>query len=178
MSVVDHTVFTAALPLTEGLLDWTRRQGPDMWHEIALSADFSAPTATIDLLLAANWITLQPACDRATALVLLARATRDGLHTGQCPLQLAPEAARTFARVLHAALAANCFLVERVRLGAADLALIDAQLGEDSPFALTLEQRRTTGRLSHHAPYALVGQRPVPARTQARAQTRQAARAA
>lgn len=161
MSAHDRHAFTAPLPLDEGLLDWTRRQSPDMWHEIARRADFTAPGATIDLLLACHWIALQPFCDRATALLMLTRAVEGGLLGRACPPQFAPEAAQAFCRALHRALEAGCFLEERILLTPLDLRAIDANLGEGSPLALAPALRRTAGRRPHRPPFAFAGQRPV-----------------
>lgn len=161
MSAFDHSGFATALPLTEGLLAWTKGQTRDTWHEIARSADFRAQGATIDLLLSLHWISQQPACDRATALLILARAAEAGLHTKDCPAQMAPQAAKMFCKGLHNALQADCFIQESLRLDAQDQAVIDEQLGTAGPFALTDAQRRTSGLLPHRPAYAFARQRPV-----------------
>jgi hypothetical protein len=161
MSALDHTGFASALPLTEGLLDWTKLHSPDTWHEIASRAEFGSPRATIDLLLALNWIAQQPACDRATALLILTRAAQARLHTKDCPAHMAPPAAKAFCKGLHSALKADCFLHETIALSSQDLAEIDAELGDDGPFALTQDKRRTAGQSASRPAYAFVGQRPV-----------------
>lgn len=161
MSAFDPTGFVTAVPLSEGLLDWAKAQPRDMWHEIARKADFTDPRATIDLLLTLNWISLQPGCDRATALLILTRALAAGLHRKDCPVQMAPQAARAFCKGLHHALNADCFIQETLALSDAEMAAIDAQLGTDGPFALCLERRRTAGQIAPCPPFAMLGQRPV-----------------
>ena len=161
MSAFDHTGFISALPLFEGLLGWSKRQGRDMWHEIARTADFTDPRATIDLLLTLNWISLQPGCDRATALLILTRALEAGLHRKDCPPQMAPQAAKAFCKGLHHALNADCFIQETLALSEADIAAIDAQLGTEGPFALSLDRRRTAGQVAPRPPFAMLAQRPV-----------------
>lgn len=161
MSAFDSTGFATALPLTEGLLIWTQRQSRDTWHEIARKAEFAAPGATIDLLLTLHWISTQPSCDRATALIILTRAAEAGLHSKDCPDQMDPQAAKAFCAGLHNALLAGRFLPETFLLQDADIAAIDAQLGPDGPFALTEPQRRTTGARAHHPACSFARQRPV-----------------
>jgi hypothetical protein len=161
MSAFDHLGFVTALPLPEGLLEWTRHQTRDTWHEIARKAEFSAPGATIDLLLALHWISQQPGCDRATALLILTRAAEGALHLKECPPQIAPPAAKAFCRGLHNALKAECFLQENIALSDEDLAAIDAQLGPDGAFPLPEDLRRTSGQMPHRPSYGIVGQRPV-----------------
>lgn len=161
MSAFDHTGFVTALPLTEGLLEWTRTQSRDMWHEIARTADFGARGASIDLLLALNWISLQPGCDRATALIMLTRAAEAGLHKKNCPAQMVPQAAKAFCKGLHNALNADCFIQENLALSDEDRGAIEAQLGADGPFPLGDARRRTSGQTPHRPTFAIVGQRPV-----------------
>ena len=161
MSALDHSGFVTPLPLTEGLLDWIRRQSRDTWHEIARKADFADPAATIDLLLALNWISLQPDCDRATALLILTRAAEAGLHAADCPAQMAPEAAHNFCRALYAALEAGGFLQESLALSRRDRALIDRQLGPNGPFPLSDDDRQSAGRTVHRPAFGFYRQRPV-----------------
>lgn len=161
MSAFDPNGFVTALPLSEGLLDWARAQSRDMWHEIARTADFTDPRATIDLLLTLNWISLQPDCDRATALLILTRAAEAGLHRKECPVQMAPQAAKAFCKGLHHALTADCFIKETLALTNEDLSAIDAQLGTEGPLALSEDRRRTAGQSAPRPAFAMVGQRPV-----------------
>ncbi len=161
MSAFDHNGFATALPLPEGLLDWTRRQNRDTWHEMACKADFRAPGASIDLLLALHWISQQPACDRATALMILVQATEAGLHAKDCPPQMAPQAAKAFCKGLHNALANDCFLHETIGLTAQEKAQIDAQLGPNGPFHLDEAHRCTAGQMPHRPTYGFAQQRPV-----------------
>ncbi len=161
MSAIDPAGFVTALPLSEGLLNWAKAQSRDMWHEIARKADFADPRATIDLLLTLNWISLQPGCDRATALLILTRAAEAGLHRKDCPPQMAPQAARAFCKGLHHALTADCFILETLALTDEDLAAIDAQLGSEGPLALSEGRRRTAGQTAARPAFAMAGQRPV-----------------
>ena len=71
--------------MLQGLTAFLLPEGPDMWHEFALGLDFADPRATIDLLIAANAITLRPDCDRATAALILAKAAAAGFHRGEAP---------------------------------------------------------------------------------------------
>jgi hypothetical protein len=161
MSAFDHNGFVTALPLNEGLLDWTRRQSRDTWHELAKVADFTAQGATIDLLLALHWVSQHPDCDRATALLILTRALQAGLHGKDCPPQMAPQAAKAFCKGLHNALKAGCFLQETLLLTDDDKAAITAQLGDDGPFALPADLRATAGETPHRPAYGFAHQRPV-----------------
>lgn len=161
MSAFDPAGFVSALPLSEGLLGWTKAQTRDMWHEIARSADFNDPRASIDLLLTLHWISLQPECDRATALLILTRAVEAGLHRKDCPVQMVPQAAKAFCKGLHFALNADCFMKETLALTETEKAEIDAQLGVEGPFPLSEDRRRTSGKDLPRPAYAFVGQRPV-----------------
>ena len=161
MSAIDHSGFVTALPLHQGLLDWTRRQSRDTWHEIARRSHFASPSATIDLLLALHWISHQPACDRATALLILTRAAEAGLHTKDCPAQMVAQAAKAFCKGLHNALISDCFIQETLFLTEDDLAAIDTQLSGDGPLALPESRRRTAGMVAHRPSYGFAFQRPV-----------------
>jgi len=152
----------AALPMPQGLLAWTRAQGPEMWHELACGVDFADAHATIDLLLAAQWITRQPDCCRATALLLLARMLQAGMHDA-APPQLAPDAARVMVAHLHRRLAEGRFAKARFRLTEAQRAVVDAQLGPNSAHPLPAAMR-TDGALQAEPPHAFLGWRPVAAR--------------
>ncbi len=76
---------SVSIPMPLGLAAFLDMEGPDMWHAFALGVDFQDPRASIDLLLAADRITRSPACDRATAALLLAKAAVAGFHRGECP---------------------------------------------------------------------------------------------
>ena len=91
---------TGAVDLPNGLTAWMQTQGPKVWHAFARGVDFAAPDATIDLLLAAHWIARQPQMDRATGLLLLARALQAGLHIA-APAAMDDAAARAFCLDLH-----------------------------------------------------------------------------
>lgn len=91
---------TGAVALPDGLMAWMQGQGPKVWHAFARGVEFDAPDATIDVLLAAHWIARQPAMDRATGLLLLARALRAGLHI-YAPVAMDDAAARAFCLDLH-----------------------------------------------------------------------------
>ena len=161
MSAFDPASFATALPLTEGLLTWTQRQSPDTWHEIARRAEFAAPGATIDLLLTLHWISRQPSCDRATALLILTRAAEAGLQGRDCPGQMEPKAAKAFCKALYKALRTDGFARKDLALTPIDLAAIDAHLGPDGAFPLTPLQRRNTGTSPHHPACDFARQRPV-----------------
>jgi hypothetical protein len=91
---------TGALPLPNGLKAWMETQGPKVWHAFARGREFDDPNATIDVLLAAHWIARQPDMDRATGLLLLARALKAGLHI-DAPPAMDDTAARAFCIDLH-----------------------------------------------------------------------------
>ncbi len=148
----------SALPMPEGLLAWTRTQGPDMWHEIACGIDFTDPQATIDLLLTTQWIVRQEGCCRATAVLLLARMVGAGLHLG-APAHLAPPAGALVARELHRRLAEGRFPVARYRLSAGQQALIQALFGATGPMPLPAAVLRP-GRRAAHPPHVFLGWRP------------------
>lgn len=154
------------VPMEEGLLAWTRGQGPDMWHEIACGIDFAEPHATIDLMLAAQWITRQDGCCRATALLLLARLLAADFHH-EAPPHMAPEAARIMARELHRRLAQGRFPVARFRLSPGQMALVQAVLGDRGAMPLPAPAL-TDGTEIAHPPHAFLGWRPVSHRRAAR----------
>ena len=86
--------------LPDGLTAWMKTQGPKVWHAFARGVEFDDPNATIDVLLAAHWIARQPDMDRATGLLLLARALQAGLHI-YAPPAMDDTAARAFCIDLH-----------------------------------------------------------------------------
>lgn len=91
---------TGAVALPDGLKAWMQTQGPKVWHAFARGVEFDAPDATIDVLLAAHWIARQPDMDRATGLLMLARALKAGLHIF-APVAMDDAAARAFCLDLH-----------------------------------------------------------------------------
>lgn len=151
----------APLPLPEGLLAWTRGQSPAMWFEIACGIDFAAPEATIDLLLAAQWITRQAECCQATAVLILAKLVAAGLHVA-APPQMAPEAARVMVDHLHRRIAAGRFAAPRFRLGPVQEALVEAALGPLGALPLA-EDRRRGGTERARPTHLFQGWRPVAA---------------
>lgn len=155
------TRLPAAVPMEQGLLAWTRSQGPAMWHEMACGIDFADPHATIDLLMAVQWITRQEACCRATALLLLARMVEAGLHIG-APAHLAPDAARVMCQHLQRRLAEGRFPEARFQLTLVQRDLVEALLGDKGPMPLPAPVR-AGGTLLPHPPYAFVGWHPVAA---------------
>ena len=151
----------APLPMEHGLLDWIRSQGPAMWHEMACGIDFTDPHATIDLLLAVQWITRQESCCRATALLLLARMVAADLHR-DAPPQLAPDAARVMCRHLHRRLVEGRFPEAHYLLTLAQQEQVDDLFGPEGPLPLP-GAATTRGTSLPHPPYAFLGWRPVQA---------------
>jgi hypothetical protein len=151
----------AALPMPDGLMAWTRTQGPDMWHEIACGIDFAEPRATIDLLLAVQWIVRQDRCCRSTALLFLARMVAADLHRAGPP-QLAPDAARVMARELHRRLAEGRFAEARFRLSPGQWAMVEAMLGANGPMPLP-PATLVCGTNLAHAAFVFLGWHPVAA---------------
>ena len=149
----------APVPMQQGLLAWTRAQGPAMRHEIACGIDFTAPQAMIDLLLAVQWITRQDGCCRATALLFLARMVEAGLHQ-DAPAQLAPDAARVMCQHLHRRLAEGRFPQARYLLTLPQQDLVEALLGAEGPMPLP-QDVRTSGTSLPRPPYAFSGWHPV-----------------
>jgi len=91
---------TGAVALPDGLMRWMQGQGPKVWHTFARAVEFDAPDATIDVLMAAHWIARQPDMDRATGLLLLAKALKAGLHI-YAPKAMDDRAAAAFCIDLH-----------------------------------------------------------------------------
>lgn len=127
---------TDALPMEQGLTAALLPLGPAMWHDFALSLDWAAPGATVDLLLAADAVTRRPDCDRATAALILARCLGAGFHRGDVPAGFVPEAARAFTIRLQATLAAGRFAVARFGLPPAALRLVQQELGPRGPLPM------------------------------------------
>ncbi len=86
--------------LPGGLMGWMQAQGPKVWHTFARGVEFDHPDATIDVLLAAHWLARQPDMDRATGLLLLAKALKAGLHI-YAPKGMDDRAAAAFCIDLH-----------------------------------------------------------------------------
>jgi len=149
----------AALPLEEGLLEWARGQSPDMWHEIACGIDFTAPQASVDLLMTVEWITHQPECCRATALLFLARMVQAGLHVN-APARLAPEAAAALVEQLHANLAEGRFPEATYLLNEPQRILVDRNIGPEGALPLP-PAALVAGHRHAQPPHVFLGWRPV-----------------
>ena len=147
------------VPMQQGLLAWTRAQGPAMRHEMACGVDFTDPHATIDLLMALQWFTRQDACCRATALLLLARMALAGLHQNG-PAHLAPDAARMMCQHLHRRLSEGRFPDAHYLLTLSQRDLVETLFGPGGPMPLP-DAVRASGTALPHPPYAFVGWRPV-----------------
>lgn len=91
---------TGAVALPDGLMRWMQGHGPKVWHAFARGVEFDHPDATIDVLMAAHWIARQPDMDRATGLLLLAKALKAGLHI-YAPPAMDDCAAAAFCIDLH-----------------------------------------------------------------------------
>lgn len=131
MSKIDNTG-TIALP--DGLKAWMQTQGPKVWHAFARGVEFDAPEATIDVILAAHWIARQPDMDRATGLLLLARALKAGLHI-YAPIAMDDAAARAFCLDLHQRLSVSD-APARLPVMAQEAALIDGLSDGEAPLPL------------------------------------------
>ena len=125
---------TAAVAMPDGLTAWMQTQGPKVWHAFARGVDFAAPDATIDLLRAAHWIARQPDTDRATGLLLLARALKAGLHIA-APAAMDDAAARAFCLDLHQRLSL-CSAPARLPVMPEEQMLIDGLSNGDGPLPL------------------------------------------
>lgn len=123
-----------AVALPDGLMAWMQTQGPKVWHGFARAVDFAAPGATIDLLLAAHWIARQPDMDRATGLLLLARALQAGLHV-TAPAAMDDAAARAFCLDLHQRLSL-CVAPARLPVMPDEQMLIDGLSNGGGPLPL------------------------------------------
>lgn len=62
------------------LTDWLRMQGPDMWHEVCITVAWSESGAA-GLVPFVEWLVEQPDLDRASALLLLAKAVLDAIDS-------------------------------------------------------------------------------------------------
>jgi hypothetical protein len=124
------------IPLPLGLAAFLMPEGPGMWHEFALGLDFAHPRATIDLLIAADAVTRRPDCDRATAALILAKASLAGFHRGQCPPGYDETAARAFVVRLTDALLTGAFARADLALPPSALRLVQAQLGPRGPLPM------------------------------------------
>jgi hypothetical protein len=130
-AITAHSV--ANMP--QGLLAWARGQGPASWHEIARYCDFGDVRSGIDPLLAAYWITRQESCDRATALLFLARALEAGF-IDQPPAHHDLRACLAFSLWLHLRLDDGAYQTADLALTASEAALVRCQLGPHSRLAL------------------------------------------
>ena len=117
--------------LPDGLTAWMETQCPKVWHAFARGVKFDDPNATIDVLLAAHWIVRQPDMDRATGLLLLARALQAGLHI-YAPPAMDDTAARAFCIDLHQRLSLSQ-TEARLPIAPEDHAAIDALSHAEAP---------------------------------------------
>lgn len=141
--------------MPDGLTAFLLPEGPQMWHEFALGLDFTDPLATIDLLLAAETITLRDDCDGATAALILAKALQAGFHRGACPAGFVEGATRAFAARLTGALSAGRTQPARLALPPQARALVLAQF---AALGLPVPQ---PGRRRHHPRHGFAGWHPV-----------------
>ncbi|MEZ5798914.1 MAG: hypothetical protein R3D63_16445 [Paracoccaceae bacterium] len=155
----------APVPLPQGLAAFLLSETPAMWHEFALGLDFADPHATIDLLLAAHAITRSADCDRATAALILAKATAAGFHRAEAPAAFDAGAARAFALGLAGDIAAGRFARARFALPPEALRLIIRQLGPRGALRLP---PLSLGHVPHRARFAFAGWHPVRRPAQAR----------
>jgi hypothetical protein len=146
------------IPLPLGLAAFLMPEGPGMWHEFALGLDFAHPCATIDLLIAADAVTRRPDCDRATAALVLAKASLAGFHRGQCPPGFDETAVRAFAVRLTDALLTGAFARADLALPPTALRLVQAQLGPRGPLPMP---PFAFGSRAAGARYGFAGWRPV-----------------
>ncbi len=138
--------------LPDGLTAWMKTQGPKVWHAFARGVEFDDPNATIDVLLAAHWIARQPDIDRATGLLLLARALKAGLHI-YAPPAMDDTAARAFCIDLHQRLSLSQGAA-RLPIAPEDHATIDALSRAEAPLPLptsTLKRGTLPSAYSFHA---------------------------
>lgn len=131
MSKIEHT---GAVAMPHGLQAWMQTQGPKIWHAFARGVEFDAPDATIDVLLAAHWIARQPDMDRATGLLMLARALKAGLHIF-APPAMDDTAARAFCLDLHQRLLLSQ-AEARLPVMPEDQATIETLFREEAPLRL------------------------------------------
>ena len=131
---MSRIVVTGAVALPDELKARMHGQGPKVWHAFARGVEFDAPDATIDVLLAAHWIARQPDMDRATGLLLLARALKAGLHI-YAPVAMDDAAARAFCLDLHQRLSVSD-APARLPVMADEQALIDGLSDGEAPLPL------------------------------------------
>lgn len=143
--------------LPDGLMAWMQTQGPKVWHAFARGVEFDDPNATIDVLLAAHWIARQPDMDRATGLLLLARALKAGLHI-YAPPAMDDTAARAFCIDLHQRLSLH-HGEARLPLMPEDQAAVEALFSPDAALPLPPCALRSGYQ---PASYAFHGNRPHP----------------
>jgi hypothetical protein len=135
MSFFNSITAYGAVNMPQGLLAWARAQGPASWHDIARHVDFTDVRAGIDPLLAAYWITQQESCDRATALLFLAKAMAAGF-LDQPPAHHDLRACVAFARWLHLRLDDGAYPMADLALTASEAALVRRHLGPHSRLVL------------------------------------------
>lgn len=110
-----HTAFHAQQ--SADLLSWAHATNPASWHELAKAGDFADLRSGIDLLITGFWITQQPSCDRATAMLFLAKAVQAGFLNSP-PIQHDARATRSFCIWLHRQ-------IDEARFASADFSLSD-----------------------------------------------------
>lgn len=125
---------TGAIALPDGLMRWMQGQGPKVWHAFARGVEFDHPDASIDVLLAAHWIVRQPDMDRATGLLLLAKALQAGLHI-YAPAAMDDCAASAFCIDLHHRLSISP-AEARLPVMPQEQALIVAMFSHEAPLPL------------------------------------------
>lgn len=94
--------------LPDGVFVWMQTQRPDTWHTLAEGLDWSQPENTADMLDVVAWIAMQPACDRGTALGLLAGGISQGIFE-EGHGYIDPEMGRALLDLIHERLIAGAY---------------------------------------------------------------------
>jgi len=143
------------------LTDWLRMQGPDMWHEVCINVEWSESGAA-GLVPFVEWLVAQPDLDRASALLLLAKAVLDGIDNepyGQ------HDCARNQAwmKVIHDRILAQSDGPMRFSIPRAARADVEAffRCGTELGWPVPQTDLDPAGVTAHQAAYTLVKNRPV-----------------
>ncbi|MBW4975619.1 hypothetical protein KZZ08_18470 [Roseovarius mucosus] len=143
------------------LTDWLRVQGPDMWHEVCITVAWSESGAA-GLVPFVEWLVEQPDLDRASALLLLAKAVLDAIDSEPYEQH---NCARNQAwmKIIHDRILAQSDSPMRFSIPQAERADVEAffSCGTKLGWPVPETDLDPAGVTAHQAAYTLVKNRPV-----------------
>lgn len=143
------------------LTDWLRVQGPDMWHEVCITVVWSESGAA-GLVPFVEWLVEQPDLDRASALLLLAKAVLDAIDS-ETYEQHNCARNQAWMKIIHDRILAQSDSPMRFSIPQAAKADVEAffSCGTKLGWPVPETDLAPAGVTAHQAAYTLVKNRPV-----------------